>query len=358
MSGEEVTGDGGTGAAGTGGERADGPRLPAAQTWPPNVPLADGEGIATRCVGCGTPWRVHPSMAGFRLRCRCGAWVDVPTLPTTTIAPPAQLAAAAGPSAGDAALPAVFAGATTDDRGLVVLAQEPGETTFAPIPTDLPLAPGALLQASAQNQARWTSRTVVEFVAMMAALLGPQLLALLLAQGQEFELLLPLASLLSAVLLLPVLAWAGPYARLGFQRTSARYWLEALVATVLALGLAWAWLQLIHHAFPNQPADPLDSLRESLGVPAALLVVAATPAVLEEIIFRGLLQGRLMALLGAGQGLLVTAAAFAICHTSPPVLIIHISLGLYLGWLRHRSDSLLPGMLMHFLYNGTLVLMA
>lgn len=345
-------------ARGSGDAGGGAPQLPAVQTWPPNVPLALGEGVAATCAGCATPWRVHTSMAGFRLRCRCGAWVDVPTPPPPPMVPLPEAAVAPTLDADRARVPAVVAGATTDAHGLVVLAQEPGETTFAPIPTDLPLAPGALLQASAQNQARWTSRTVVEFTAMMAALIGPQLLALLLARGQEFELLLPLASLLSAVLLLPVLAWAGPYARLGFQRASPRYWLEALVATVLALGLAWAWMQLIHRAFPNQPEDPLDSLRQNLGVPAALLVVAATPAVLEEIIFRGLLQGRLMALLGVGQGLLVTAAAFAICHTAPPVLLVHISLGLYLGWLRHRSDSLLPGMLMHFLYNGTLVLMA
>ena len=42
-------------------------------------------------------------------------------------------------------------------------------------------------------------------------------------------------------------------------------------------------------------------------------------------------------------------------HGAPAVLPIHLSLGLYLGWLRERSDSLLPCVLMHFLYNGTLV---
>ena len=92
-----------------------------------------------------------------------------------------------------------------------------------------------------------------------------------------------------------------------------------------------------------------------MGLPAALFVVAVTPAVLEEIIFRGMLQGRLMALFGRGGGLFVTAAAFAIVHQSGPILPIHLGAGLYLGWLRERSDSLFPGMLMHFLYNGTLV---
>ena len=68
-----------------------------------------------------------------------------------------------------------------------------------------------------------------------------------------------------------------------------------------------------------------------------------------------LLQGRLMALFGRFGGLFVTASAFAIVHGAPAVLPIHLSIGLYLGWLRERADSLLPCILMHFLYNGTLV---
>ena len=70
-----------------------------------------------------------------------------------------------------------------------------------------------------------------------------------------------------------------------------------------------------------------------------------------------MLQGRLIALYGRNLGLFVTATAFALVHGQPAVLPIHLSLGLYLGWLRERSNSLLPGMLMHFLYNGTLVAM-
>ena len=81
-------------------------------------------------------------------------------------------------------------------------------------------------------------------------------------------------------------------------------------------------------------------------------------AVLEEIIFRGMLQGRLMALFGRRTGWLVTASAFALVHGQPAVLPIHLGLGLYLGSLRERSESLYPCMLMHFLYNGTLVYLA
>ena len=44
-------------------------------------------------------------------------------------------------------------------------------------------------------------------------------------------------------------------------------------------------------------------------------------------------------------------------HDGQPVFRDSEDYAAYLGWLRERSDSLLPGMLMHFLYNGTLVAM-
>ena len=37
-------------------------------------------------------------------------------------------------------------------------------------------------------------------------------------------------------------------------------------------------------------------------------------------------------------------------------LPIHVGLGFYLTWLRHRSGTIWPGVLCHFLYNGSIVL--
>ena len=322
--------------------------------WPPGAP-SDGDAIETACPACAQPWRVHPSLAGFRLRCRCGGWLVVPAIaaaPTTD--EPLALRAPAGDAG---AWPTVVRPQAADERGLVSLPTEPGEVVFVPIATDLPLAPGALLQASASNQARWTTRTVLEFVAMMTALLLPQLLALLLARGNEALLLLPLADLVSGALLLVALAFVGPYARLGFGGARLRYWLEAVGMVGPFLLLAYAWLQLVQLGLPDVE-DPLQGMRERLGTAVTLFVVAVSPAVLEEIIFRGALQGRLLALLGERVGIVVTATAFAMCHLAPAVLIVHLALGLHLGWLRQRSGSLLPGMLLHFLYNGSLVLLS
>ncbi|MCB9877445.1 MAG: CPBP family intramembrane metalloprotease [Planctomycetes bacterium] len=320
------------------------PQLPAAQYWPPGHPPAPDACVSVQCAACGQLWRVHERMRGFRLRCHCGAWVELP--------PPEQPALPAPARALE--LPAVVTQPRGAD-GLIELPTEEGEVVYQLIPTDRPMAPGTLRRASSSNQTRWTNRTVLEFVLLMAALLGPQLLAWLLARGSEFELLLPFSSLVSGALVAVVVAWAGPYGRLGFRAAAPVHFAEAVLVAGLGVGIATAYSMGLERLLPDLEHDGMDQLIERLGLPGSLFVIAVTPAVLEEVIFRGLLQGRLMALYGRGLGLFVTAVGFALCHGAPLVLPIHIGIGLYLGWLRDRAHSLLPGMLMHFLYNGTLV---
>ena len=327
---------------------SDDPQLPVARSWPPGRDLPDAEAIAAQCASCGASWRVHTSLAGFRLRCSCNEWVGVPALPGTA------LPVAEPPPA---ALPMHIDARRRDASGLVTLPEDPGEVVYAPIPTDLPMAPGTLHRASYSNQTRWTNRTLLEFFAVMVALLGPQLLALLLSRGSEFELLLPFASLLSGVLVACVVAWAGPYGRLGFHTAALRHQAEALAVAAVGVVIAMGYVELLRRAIPELEPDSIGKLTERLGLPAALFVIAVAPAVLEEIMFRGMLQGRLLALLGLRLGIFVTAVAFALVHMQPLVLPIHLGIGIYLGWLRQRSGSLLPGMLMHFTYNGAIVVL-
>jgi membrane protease YdiL (CAAX protease family) len=87
----------------------------------------------------------------------------------------------------------------------------------------------------------------------------------------------------------------------------------------------------------------------------AFLLHAAAPAVFEELGFRGVIYGLLRRSLDAREAVLLSAIAFGILHLSVPMLITHVPLGLYLGWLRHRSGSLYPSMVAHFLHNGLVV---
>jgi membrane protease YdiL (CAAX protease family) len=233
-----------------------------------------------------------------------------------------------------------------------------GEVYDGPIPTSLPMAPGALERGNVESRTRWTNRALLEFAAVLAAILGPQLLASLLVAGREGLLLMPFGSLISGMLVLTIAAFSGPYGTIGMRAAAPARWFEALLAVPIGYGLALAWVTLLRSALGDAIEDDfLPELLARLGPGWALVVIAATPAVVEEIAFRGMLQGRLMALLGARIGFVVTAFAFTLAHMSPATMPIHLGIGLYLGWLRERSRSLLPGMLVHFGYNASVLLM-
>lgn len=88
-----------------------------------------------------------------------------------------------------------------------------------------------------------------------------------------------------------------------------------------------------------------------------ILTACLSPAILEEIAFRGLIQERLRKHLGSRNAFLLTAAMFAIIHKAVFSLPYFFLLGLFLGWLRNRSGSLLPCMFAHFFHNLAILLL-
>jgi ABC-2 type transport system permease protein/sodium transport system permease protein len=95
-----------------------------------------------------------------------------------------------------------------------------------------------------------------------------------------------------------------------------------------------------------------------------LLVLAIVPAIVEEFFFRGFLFGALNATTGPRNAILVTAGLFGLFHVfTSGILTIERFLptalmGLALGWLRWRSASIFPGMILHALHNAVLLSLA
>ena len=56
-------------------------------------------------------------------------------------------------------------------------------------------------------------------------------------------------------------------------------------------------------------------------------------------------------------GILATGIAFALAHGVTLGFPIHLTIGVYLCWLRARCGSLLPGMCLHSCYNAAVVLL-
>lgn len=89
-------------------------------------------------------------------------------------------------------------------------------------------------------------------------------------------------------------------------------------------------------------------------LPLALLV-GLTPAVCEELLFRGFAQTRLARTLGPLLGILIASACFAAFHWDPVHVLGVFPIGLFLGWVAWRSGSLFPAMMGHFVNNVTSV---
>lgn len=92
------------------------------------------------------------------------------------------------------------------------------------------------------------------------------------------------------------------------------------------------------------------SLPELLFV---ILVAAVTPAVCEELMFRGLIQRNFTLAYGGKIGFLYTGIIFALYHLNPFWLLPLIALGTYFSFLQYRSRSLWLPIAAHLINNGT-----
>jgi uncharacterized protein len=90
-----------------------------------------------------------------------------------------------------------------------------------------------------------------------------------------------------------------------------------------------------------------------------LLIGAAIGApIAEEMLFRGLLFGVLRdTRIGLAGTVAMTAALWSALHLQYSLygVVAIFFIGLYLGWLREKTGSLVPPMIVHGLYNGSIV---
>jgi membrane protease YdiL (CAAX protease family) len=85
------------------------------------------------------------------------------------------------------------------------------------------------------------------------------------------------------------------------------------------------------------------------------LVISIAPAIVEEITFRGLIQSSLERVFNVRDAWLIQAALFGILHLLPVMFPSHFLMGLCFGFLRNRSKSLYPGMLLHAGWNAWVI---
>ncbi|KAA1259704.1 CAAX amino terminal protease self- immunity [Rubripirellula obstinata] len=81
------------------------------------------------------------------------------------------------------------------------------------------------------------------------------------------------------------------------------------------------------------------------------MMIGLTPAVCEELLFRGYIQTRLVKAWHPIIGILIASFLFAIFHMDLVHVIAVFPMGVFLGWVSWRSGSLIPAMMGHFVNN-------
>ena len=99
-------------------------------------------------------------------------------------------------------------------------------------------------------------------------------------------------------------------------------------------------------------------------LPLVLMGLALVPAVVEEIFFRGIVLSGMGVRQDPRRAILWSAVAFGAFHVLTPSMLLPerflgtTFLGLMLAWVRVRTGSLFPGMLVHAVHNGLLLVAA
>ena len=85
---------------------------------------------------------------------------------------------------------------------------------------------------------------------------------------------------------------------------------------------------------------------------ANLALFAVIAPFVEELTFRGEGQS-LLRFLGRWPSIVLVGVAFGLAHGLLEALLVLVPFGIALAWLRDRTDSVVPGMFVHALFNAT-----
>jgi len=88
-----------------------------------------------------------------------------------------------------------------------------------------------------------------------------------------------------------------------------------------------------------------------------VVVIAAVPAICEEVMFRGFIQRSFEFKLKPFWAAIITAVFFAVYHFNPYAVVPLIVLGFYFGFAAYISNSIFVPMTLHFLNNFAAVML-
>lgn len=154
----------------------------------------------------------------------------------------------------------------------------------------------------------------------------------------------------------------GIVAKIGFDQfrktnhSDYRFKFKKVPLRIFAISLAI----LIAGLFVTDPLNMLipmpDSVRDSFmkflqpNIFSFLTSVIAAP-ILEEILFRGIILEGFLRNYSPRKAVIWSSVIFGIAHLNPWQAVGAILIGILIGWIYMKTNSLIPGMILHFANN-------
>lgn len=145
------------------------------------------------------------------------------------------------------------------------------------------------------------------------------------------------------------------FKRKGYQNVWPKLSISTLNAPFVLYGtllitLASVVLEPVLSIFPS---EWITNLNKGIGDGGWSILTAVVMApILEEILFRGVIQGSAYSKYGALKSILISSAAFGIIHLIPQQVIYAFVAGIILGYIYWRTQSILSVIIVHALNNG------
>lgn len=153
-----------------------------------------------------------------------------------------------------------------------------------------------------------------------------------------------------SVLTMVVFLWAK-WSEVSRHWVRTRPWFVLFWCVVAALGalVPSVWLQEHMPELPNLVEGEFDMImKDRMGY----FVVGLLAPLAEEMVFRGaILRSLLRWKSNPWVGIVISAILFAVIHMNPAQMPHAFLIGLLLGWMYWRTDSIVPGVVYHWVNN-------
>ena len=153
-----------------------------------------------------------------------------------------------------------------------------------------------------------------------------------------------------SVLTMVVFLWAK-WSVVSRHWVRTRPWFVLFWCVLAALGalIPSVWIQEHMPELPNIVEGEFDMIMKDRW---GYLVVGLLAPLAEEMVFRGaVLRSLLRWKENPWIGIVISAVLFAVIHMNPAQIPHAFLIGLLLGWLYYRTDSIVPGVVYHWVNN-------